>query len=92
MPHLNHLFHFARQKRDNVSTVKMLHQMSIRVVVVALGLVLIKAGHIKVGRSDVNFGGTPTLQSLLFSISLLFLFSDFPCFFFLSFPRIFRVP
>ena len=39
--------------------------------------------------------GTLTLQSLLFSISLLFSFSDFPCFFlafFLSFPRILGVP
>ena len=41
-----------------------------------------------------NLGAlTLTLQSLLFLISLLFSFSDFPCFFFgffLSFPRYFR--
>ena len=38
---------------------------------------------------------TLTLQSLFFSISLLFSFSDFPCFFvgfFLCFPRILGVP
>ena len=47
MPHLKHLFHFARQKRDivtRISGVKMWHQMSIRVAIVALGLVLIRAG------------------------------------------------
>ena len=36
MPHPKHLFHFARQKCDNISAVNMLHQMSIWVVVVAL--------------------------------------------------------
>ena len=42
MPHLKHLFHCYRQKRHNISAIKMLHQMSVWVVVVALiGLVLI---------------------------------------------------
>ena len=44
------------------------------------------------GPTDVS---ALTLQSLLFSISLLFAFSDFPCFslrFFLPFPRILGVP
>ena len=30
MPHVKRLFHFARQKRDNTSAVKMLHQISFR--------------------------------------------------------------
>ena len=38
MPHLKDLF-CGRQKRDNTCTIKMFHQMSIWVVVVALGLV-----------------------------------------------------
>ena len=33
-----------------------------------------------------HFGYSLTLQSLLFSISLLFSFSDFPCFFLCAFP------
>ena len=33
-------FHCARQKRDSTSAIKMLHQMSVWVVVVALGRVL----------------------------------------------------
>ena len=41
MSHLQRRFHFARQKRDNISTLEMLHQMSIRVVVFAIGLALI---------------------------------------------------
>ena len=40
MPHLKYLFHCGRQERDNMSAIKMLHQMSVRVAVVALGLVL----------------------------------------------------
>ena len=40
MPHPKYLLHCSKQKRDNISTVKMLHQMSVWVVVVALGLVL----------------------------------------------------
>ena len=40
MPHLKYLFHCGRQKRDNTRAVKMLHQMSVWVVAVALGLVL----------------------------------------------------
>ena len=46
MPHLKHLFGFTRQKRDNISTAKMLHQMSVWIVVVALGLVLITITHL----------------------------------------------
>ena len=42
MPHLMCLFHCGRQKRDNTSAIKMLRQMSVWVVVVALGLVLSK--------------------------------------------------
>ena len=47
--------------------------------------------------SDIEFSGVSalTLQSLLFSIALLFLFSDFPCFFgafLLSFAGILGVP
>ena len=34
-------FHCGRQKRDNTSAIKMLHQMSVQAVVVALGLVLL---------------------------------------------------
>ena len=43
MPHLKYLFHNGRQKHDNtrLSAMKMLHQMSVWVVVVALRLVLI---------------------------------------------------
>ena len=40
MPHLKNLLHFTRQKRDNISAVKMSHHMFIRVVLVALRLVL----------------------------------------------------
>ena len=42
MPHPKYLFHCGRQKRDNTSAIKMLHQMCVwvAVVVVALGLVL----------------------------------------------------
>ena len=40
MPHLKCLFHCGRQKGDNTSATKMLHQMSVWVVVVALWLVL----------------------------------------------------
>ena len=40
MPHPKCLFHCGRQKRDNTSAIKMLHQMSVWVVVVALRLVL----------------------------------------------------
>ena len=53
MPYLKYLFHCGRQKRNNTSTIKMLHQMcvvavvavavavAVVVVVAALGLVLI---------------------------------------------------
>ena len=40
MPHLKCLFHCGRQKCDNTSAIKMLHQMSVWVVVVAIWLAL----------------------------------------------------
>ena len=40
MPHLQYLFHCGSQKGDNISAIKMLHQMPVWVVVAALGLVL----------------------------------------------------
>ena len=43
MLHLKRLFHSGRQKHDNISVIKMLHQMSVWVVVVALRLGLIVA-------------------------------------------------
>ena len=40
MLHLESPFHCGCQKPDNTSGIKMLHQMCVRVAVVALGLVL----------------------------------------------------
>ena len=54
-----------------------------------------KRNSVIISATTVHKKTTLTLQSLLFSISLLFSLSDFPCFFgafFLSFPRISGVP
>ena len=43
MPHLECLFHCGRQKRDNISAMKMLHQMFVRVVVAVVVVVVVVA-------------------------------------------------
>ena len=64
MPHLKCLFHCGRQKRDNTNTIKLLHQVSIWVVVVALQLVLI-------GSSSFEFSGLGELAILVCFRALL---------------------